>query len=323
MKTLTFSQVVDGFLLEARARRLSVHTVADYCNAFAKLARFLGDPPFPGISVDQIRDFMADAALPRPPAGIAPRPAQALSRKTLLNIHTALSALWTWAVREGLADRHVVREVARPRPEVRAIAPFSQRDVRALLAACERTRPYSRPGKRICDNERITGDRDRAIVLLLLDTGIRASELCGLQLRQLDLQNRAVTVFGKGGKERRLPISPQTSKAVWKYLSADRKSATLNMEVFTTSENLPLTRGALLKLLIRLGERAGVSDVHPHRFRHTFAIQYLRNGGNTLALQASLGHTTLEMVRVYASIAQADLDRGHEVASPVANWRLS
>jgi len=66
----------------------------------------------------------------------------------------------------------------------------------------------------------------------------------------------------------------------------------------------------------------GVADCHPHRFRHTFAIEYLRNGGNVLALQASLGHSSLEMVRVYARVAQADLENGHRVASPVDNWRL-
>lgn len=323
VKPLLFSEVVDGFLLEAQARRLSPHTIADYSNSFGKLLRFLGaDLPLSAISVGQVRAFMADLAMPRPPAGIAPRPPQPLSSKTMLNIHTGLSALWSWAVREGLTDRHVLHEIPRPRAEVRAIAPFSQVDVKALLGVCERTRPYRLPGKRICDNPRVTGVRDRGIILLLLDTGMRASELCDLHLRQLDLRNRQVTVFGKGSKERRLPISPQTSRVLWKYVATERKDALANEEVFVTHDGAPLTRGALLKVLTRLGERAGVANVHPHRFRHTFAIEYLRNGGNTLALQASLGHSTLEMVRIYAQIAQTDLDRGHEVASPVANWRL-
>jgi site-specific recombinase XerD len=313
--SLCLSQVIEGYLLEAHARRLSPGTISDYSNAFRKLQRYLADdPPFAAIGIEQVRGFLADLA-----QMTEPKP---LSKKALLNIHTGLSALWTWAVREGIVERHLLRDVPRPRAETRAVEPFSQEDVKALLAVCERSAAYRRPGKVLCDNERPTGVRDRAMILLLLDTGIRASELCGLQLRQVDLKNRHIVVMGKGSKERQLPISAQTSKALWKYLVSERKDARLNEEVFEGHYGGPLTRDALLKVLRRLGERAGVEGCHPHRFRHTFAIQYLRNGGNTLALQASLGHTTLEMVRVYAQIAQADLDNGHLVASPVANWRL-
>ena len=83
-----------------------------------------------------------------------------------------------------------------------------------------------------------------------------------------------------------------------------------------------MNRDALLKLLIRLGAKAGVRDCHPHRFRHTFAVNFLRNGGNAFELQMALGHTTLQMVQTYLALAQADLDAAHRKASPVENWRL-
>ena len=81
---------------------------------------------------------------------------------------------------------------------------------------------------------------------------------------------------------------------------------------------------------VRLGAKAGVSDCHPHRFRHTFAVNFLRNGGNAFGLQMALGHTTLQMVQTYLALAQADpstalrtgLDAAHRKASPVENWRL-
>lgn len=78
----------------------------------------------------------------------------------------------------------------------------------------------------------------------------------------------------------------------------------------------------LSEMFRNLGKRAGVKNVHPHRFRHTFAIQYLRNAGDPYTLQAMLGHSTMEMVRHYLKLAQVDLELAHRRASPVDNWRL-
>ena len=86
----------------------------------------------------------------------------------------------------------------------------------------------------------------------------------------------------------------------------------------------------MLQLLNSLGAKAGVPDCHPHRFRHTFAVNFLRNGGNAYELQTacpaltgmSLGHSTLEMVKTYLSLADADLENAHKRASPVEKWRL-
>jgi integrase len=83
-----------------------------------------------------------------------------------------------------------------------------------------------------------------------------------------------------------------------------------------------MDRHALLKLIHRLAQVAGVQDAHPHKFRHTFAIEYLRNRGNERTLQDMLGHESLEMLRTYTRIAQVDMINGHQFASPVENWRL-
>jgi integrase/recombinase XerD len=240
-----------------------------------------------------------------------------------INIHVALSSLWTWAVVEDFADQHVMRNVPRPRPETRAVNPFTEQDIRALLEACDYSNVYTRPSKRACNNTRPTALRDRAIILLLLDTGMRASELCELTLQAVDLKNRRTRVFGKGSKERILRFSPTTGRALWRYINQHRQDAPANAPLFITRGGTPYNRGALRLLTKRLGERAGVPDCHPHRFRHTFAIQFLRNNGtNIFALQAALGHTSLDMVKKYLAIIQADLDTAYETASPVANWKL-
>lgn len=324
MKQLTYAQAVEGYLLDARAQRLSADTIRNYTLTFRRFGEWLGrEQLLADIMPAQISAFLASLAQPQTPAGgVAVRPPKGLSKKTTLNYHGALGALWSWAVREGYATANVVQSVSRPRPEKRTVTPFSEADVKAVLAACDRTRSYTRPGKRICDNERRTALRDRAVILLLVDTGMRSGELAGLKARDLDMKNRRLTVFGKGSKERTLPFSPTTGKAIWHYLQTERGEYGPRDPLFVTVDGEALNREALLQLVNRLGERAGVADCHPHRFRHTFAVTFLRNGGNAYELQALLGHTTLEMVKQYLCLAQTDVEAAHRRASPVENWRL-
>jgi integrase/recombinase XerD len=83
-----------------------------------------------------------------------------------------------------------------------------------------------------------------------------------------------------------------------------------------------LDRGNLLKVIHTIALRGGIQGGSVHRFRHTFAINFLRNGGDPYELQMALGHSTMEMVKHYLEISNADLERNHKIASPVDNWRL-
>jgi site-specific recombinase XerD len=306
MNGLTFSQVIDGYLLAARARRLSDHTIADYQTTFRKFQAFLGtDQVFLDISKTQLEQFLA---------------AQTVSKKTVLNYHTGLSALWTWAYAEGFAARNLMHDIERPKPEQRLVAPLSETEIRALLQAIGSSRSYRNRGA-VTANTLQNQDRNRAIILLLLDTGIRADELCTMKNADLDLKGQLIKVFGKGDKERIVPICSKTAQALWRYTAA-RPGARPDEPLFLTREGNEFNRHRLLKQLQAIGNRAGVRNVHPHRFRHTFAISFLRNGGNGYALQMILGHTTMEMVRKYLNLAQADLENVHRLASPVANMRL-
>jgi site-specific recombinase XerD len=305
---VTFTQALEGYFIAAQARRLAPGTLADYDTTFRQFEAFLGgDPPLASITASHIRDFINSLA--------------GRSEKTLLNRHAGLSALWTWAHEERLVDKHIVREVQAPKPDRRAILPYTEDDVKAMLAACTRSQPYVRPGKRKCHNQRPTALRDRAIIVLLIDTGLRASELCSLRIRDLDLKNQRLMVMGKGRKQRLLPIDARTAQLIWRYLATREKPRDADF-LFVTRTNRPLNRHNLRHMLQRIGKRAGVQNVTVHRFRHTFAIQYLRNYPNTYALREMLGHETLDMVQRYLAIAQTDIERAHQRASPVANWLL-
>ncbi len=306
---LTLSQVIDGYNLAAQARALSVHTIRDYNTTFNKFKNHLGsDPYFSTITKKQIRQFLAAQTH--------------LSNKTLLNYHTGLSALYTWAVTEGYAQEHHMHGIDRPRPEQRTIQPIPVEHIRAMLSVLGQSKTYTRPGKRVSTHSTPCAQRNRAIILVLLDTGLRASELCGVKIHQVDLDQRKIKVFGKGSKERMLPFSARTGQAIWKYLAMDRKDDHMGQPLFATQRGRPLTRTHLRHILERIAARADLPHYTPHDFRHTFAVNYLRNYPNIYTLQEMLGHTTLDMVKRYLAISQSDLDDAHRHASPVEKWGL-
>jgi integrase/recombinase XerD len=306
--SLPFSRCVEGFLISCQARGLSHNTIEDYQRTFVKFARHRPeDPHLDQLDGSDIAAFLASCT--------------GVSNKSKRNYYVGLSSLWTWALRESLARRHVVRDVPAPQPEVRVVEPFTVQEIRAILGAVSRSKIYKSPTGQARDHSLRSADRSRAIILMLLDTGMRASELTGLQLQDVDIKKNLVKVLGKGRKERLVPISSRTGQALWRYL-AQRDSGRPMDPIFVTSSGKQLGRRELAHRLAEIGRRGGVSNTHPHRFRHTFAINYLRNGGDIYTLQAILGHSTLEMVRHYARIAQMDVETAHRRASPVENWRL-
>lgn len=260
-RQISFSQAVEGFVMAAQARHLSHHTIEDYLNTYRKFDCFLeGDPPIAAIRSRQVEAFLA---------------AQDVSKKTVLNYHTGLSALWTWALREELVEANIVQAVPRAKPEKKSINPYSQADVKAMLAVLKRSRAYTRPGKVESLHSLPNAERNRAVILLLLDTGIRASELCEARIHQVEQRNLRLTVFGKGSKERTIPFSARTGQALWKYLAL-RSDTHAGDFLFATVYGGPLDRNDMRKTLYRIGERAGVEGVNVHRFTHTFGRSYGR-----------------------------------------------
>ncbi|MFP4344261.1 MAG: tyrosine-type recombinase/integrase [Anaerolineales bacterium] len=328
--SITLSQSIEGFVLFKRGERLSKNTIADYLNSFQHLIRYLdeADPLIEDIVPSQISAFLAHlGTVPQTnDNGFAPHPTKPLSKKSLLNIHTALSSMWTWAVEEGLTSRHVMSHVPRPDPEKRVIVPFTKNEINRIFKACRRTAPYFHNRTRDKDkvsNKRPTATRDEALICLLVDTGIRASELCNATIRDLDMANRRLKVYGKGAKERVLPFGDTTARLLWRYM-VERPAAEPSHPLFAliTNDKKPIARRLLWQTVRRIADRAEVPDAHPHRFRHTFAIEYLRNGGDIYTLQRLLGHSSLDMVRTYLAIAQADVEAAYRKASPLDNWGI-
>ena len=218
--------------------------------------------------------------------------------------------------------RSLMRMVSRPRPRRRQSAAYTEAEIRNLLVACEKGAGWDPVHSQRLEVKRPTALRDHAIILVLLDTGIRASELTALKMRDYEPKRGQLIIHhGKGDKKRVVFLGTAAKQGVWHYL-ATRAGAKQDDPLFATREGTPMQRTGLRLLIFRIGTRAGVPDAGVHRFRHTFAINFLRNGGNLLALQDLLGHERMDTVKIYAKQAEVDLERQQKSASPADRWKL-
>jgi integrase/recombinase XerD len=237
----------------------------------------------------------------------------------------AMRALFRWALEEKKIKTRPdlsIRKPVVPEPEVH---PFSNEEVKRMLVACKFMAEAKTKNRKTFVMQRHTEKRDRALVLFLLDTGLRASECGRIRYENIDLRECTAEVkpfrSGKKSKPRTVYFSRSTAKALASYVNGFSNIKKTD-PLFMTEDYHTMQRDAILKLIVRLGQRANVENAHPHRFRHTFAIQFLRNGGDIFTLQRILGHSSLKMVKKYLEIADSDAANAHRRASPVDNWRL-
>lgn len=216
--------------------------------------------------------------------------------------YRTLKRFFNWLTEEEYIPKSPMERINPPTLTKKVIIPFSPEDIRTMLRVCE------------TDNDKEKGARDKAIILMLFDTGLRVSELCSLSLQDMD-KGKTLWVHGKGSKQRWVALGQQVQKALRRYLSLrnDEHSA-----LFVGIKG-PLTRSGILQMVKERAAQAGVRGVRtsPHTLRHTFAINFLRNGGNVFELQYLLGHSSLDIVKRYLGALNAeDAARAHQKYSP-------
>lgn len=286
------------FLLARRASGRTISTVQWYEARLRRLANFLEDPRADAIAADDVRRFLVAVK-----TGTAGRAAM----DTYVEGHRkAIAALFTWAVREGVLARSPVAGIPKFRGERRLPTVLSPDDVRALIEAQP---PRTREGT-----------RNRAMLALLYDTGIRVGELVAARLDDIDQERAELRVRGKSRRERIVPLSVPVRTLLGSYLHRVRPP-----ELFAASDRLflgrtgrPLTTNAVRLMLRRAKSRAGVlGRVHPHAFRSSFLTQYMRNGGDPFTAQAITGIRSAQVMAGYINMALSDVHARHATASPI------
>lgn len=307
---MRWDKALEGYWL-ARRRNLSEHTVMDYSKTFQRFGTWIKNGEVETVTAKQVNAFLTYMG---DELDLAP--------KTILNSWIALSSFWTWASEE-FAMPHIVREgVDKPKARSKPVLAYTQEEVRLMLRACTMMNAWSPKQNMHVDGRRPTKLRDVAIMLVLLDSGLRVSELCDLKRSDYDKkQGRLQIHHGKGDKARVVFLGQAAQRSLWRYL-VERGDLVQGAPLFATTSGRKMDTAGVRMMIQRAGNRVGVAGAGCHRFRHTFAINFLRNGGNILALQDLLGHSSMEMVRRYARLAEVDLAAAQKRASPADNWGL-
>ena len=226
---------------------------------------------------------------------------------TQRRLYSALRRLYRWLLDERRIDADPLINIQRPAKSDRFPKTLSETQVEELLAAPDINVPI--------------GLRDRALLELLYATGLRVSELIGLKLFELNLQDGVVRAMGKGSKERLVPLGEVAVLWLQRYLTEGRSALLKGLscdEVFVTARGKGMTRQMAWSLIKRYGTRVGIprERISPHVLRHAFATHLLNHGADLRVVQMLLGHADISTTQVYTHVARERMKQLHSLHHP-------
>ncbi len=292
-----YVQLVDRFLDAIWAERgLSENTLEAYRRDLMKLMRWLALRDKTPITAgrEDLLKLLADEVA----AGRSPR---SLSRYL-----SGYRQFYRWMVRERLIRQDPTALIEGPKLGRGLPKALSEEQVEALLEAPDIERPL--------------GLRDRAMLEVMYATGLRVSELCGLQMASLNLNQGVIRIIGKGRKERLVPLGAEAMLWLDRFFADGRPALLKGRQshfVFITSRNTGLTRQAFWYMVRRHCEKSGINKaISPHMLRHSFATHLLNHGADLRVVQLLLGHSDLSTTQIYTHIAREGLKRLHQEHHP-------
>jgi len=275
------SELLDDWRVHLRARGLRPGTIDSYLTVGRTFVVYLQARGMPtsanAVTREHVEHFVADLH-------------DRVSPATTAKHYRSLQQLFRWLVEDGEITASPMARMSPPSVPEQPVPVLTDDDLVRLLAACKGPTFENR--------------RDEAIIRVFIDTGMRASELIGLRLDDLDREQSLAFVEGKGGRGRACPYGARTADALRRYLRArTRHPMAARTSALWIGKKGPVTDSGVRQLLERRAADAGVEHLHPHRFRHTMAHRWLAAGGQEQDLMRLAGWRTREMVGRYAASA--------------------
>ncbi|GER88883.1 tyrosine recombinase XerD [Dictyobacter vulcani] len=313
---MKLDKAIKGYLLDCRVRNLSIKTIQWYDQKLHFFAHWLDEDEdiqeIRDITIAHLRAFilhLQTIQVGRRTINKGEDTTQ-VSPLTSKGYVQVIKGFFTWCELEEIIEKNPSKRLSLPTVPDYLIPTFTHEHIRLMLDSCDLTNKL--------------GQRDRTIMLVLLETGIRVSELCGMRIQ--DIHDDYIRVVGKGIKEREVGIAPAVSKQLWKYINQYRTPTKIDdPRVFINRYGRHLTPSGVEQLLIDIKERVGITGVRvsAHTFRHTFACMYLEQGGEIYKLSRLMGHSSVEVTEEYLknfNIRAAR--REYDKFSPVSNLDL-
>lgn len=251
-----------------------------YLQSVTYFARFLQsrglEPTLANLTKDNLREWLGELNETKRPATVRTR-------------FRGMRRFTGWLVDEEELGTNPMQGIAQPSIPSEPVPVITDDELAALL--------------KVCRGKELPELRDTAIIRLLLDCGLRASELCGLRVQDVDLDAEAVIVKGKGDRVRAAYLSARTTAALDKYLRKRAGHRWAHLEQVFLTQRGALSPDGLRERIRARGDAAGIAHLHPHRFRHTFAHDYLLNGGQERDLKRLAGWTSDTMLERYGASA--------------------
>jgi site-specific recombinase XerD len=282
MSAVSIDLAFQAFLLDCESRRLTPKTLSFYRERLVPFMSWLTVTSIHEISPVHIRAYIVEMQK------------RGLSDSTQHAFARSIRAFLNFCIREEWLDKSPMNKVRMPKRDKKILPALDIESANLLL-------------------RQASSERDKAILLFLLDTGCRATEFCNLSGADVDVKNGTVRITGgKGGKDRVTFLGNRSRKQLLRYY-AQRGIPKDNQAVWISHlDGNRLTSSGLFQLLQRIGERAGIENCGPHTFRRTFALWSLRSGMNIFALQQLMGHSDLSTLRKYLALVEGDLEEAHQ-----------
>jgi len=274
-------------------KEASPHTLKNYKKDLNVFAEFIGDKKIEAIDYMLIRQFLANLK------------SKELSRASIGRNLSCLRSFFRFMIREDLIENNPISGISTPKKEKKLPVFMQEGDIAKLMDATSG------------DSQ---GPRDRAILETLYSTGMRVSELVGMDIDKCDFIGGVIKVYGKGKKERFAPIGEKAIKAIQEYLESSSTLRSKNLKaIFLNKRGSRLTDRSIRRIVDKYITKTSVKEkISPHTLRHSFATHLLDRGADLRSVQELLGHASLSTTQIYTHVTTERMKDAYQKAHPRA-----